>query len=398
MKINLQDYLKKLEKSAIFSKTDETGVILKVNRAFCKVSGYSKKELLGKKHGILRHPDMSKSAFRKARKKKGDAKPYKIIFKNLTKSGETLYLDTLIVPILNERGEIAEYASFSYDVSKFFEARDELINAKRTINEMNANFEKIAMYYQKNLYTQKSSIEAELRENFQSNEKELRQIQHDSLNLSIKEALTNLSHQWRQPLNELGIALFELKNKRVSEGEFSDKYALCKDLVKQMSKSIDDFANSLQSPVLSAFSLLEVVREVRDINFELFAKFGAHFEIEGEDFEILGVRDDLMRVFYTLFMNAIDAYGKKKNKIIFIKTAKFGKNFAKISVKDKAGGIVFLDKVFQPFFTTKYPTQGAGLDLYFSKQMLENMGAQIKVSNDKKGACFNIFLKLNEEK
>lgn len=450
MREDLAGLLKNVQRVMIYSKTDANGVILEVSRAFCKISGYSKKELIGKKHGILKHPELSKSAARKLRKATNNTKPYRLVFKNLNKSGKTLYLDTLIIPILNEKGEICAYASFSYDVSKFFEANDELISAKNELHQMNENFEQVMLLYHKGFYEQKDSVEAELRTNFSNNEANLRQIHQESTNLSIQQTLVNLAHQWRQPLNELGIALFELKNvaqrlnlsnsnatqiqnstnsnpsqatnsknssltktqntknsansKNSSQNSKANSlnsaqndlnlyYDKCKTLVKQMSASIDSFANSLSTKTLSCFSIMQALKEVMDINFEVLENAGASIEIQGKDYQVFGVKDDLLRVFYHLFMNAIEAYGKKKNKNIFITLNKFNKNYVKISVKDKAGGILFLNKVFQPFWTTKHPVQGAGLDLYFCKQIIENMQGQINANNDKKGACFNIYLK-----
>ena len=166
-----------------------------------------------------------------------------------------------------------------------------------------------------------------------------------------------------------------------------------------MSSSIDNFANLFEKQKFAnSFSLKEALQEARDINFEILENAGVSLRIESKkDYRILGIKDDLIRVFFHLLTNSIEAYGKEKNKEIFITMSKFGKNFVKISVKDKAGGILFLDKVFEPFFTTKYPVQGAGLDLYFSKQIIESMGGQIVASNDKKGACFNIYLKIDED-
>ena len=398
----------------IYSKTDANGVIVDVNRHFCKLSGYSKKELIGKKHGILKHPELSKRAPSKLRKKINGSKPYKVVIKNLSKDGKTLYLDTLIVPILSEKGEICAFASFSYDVSKIFGLNEELLAAKNELRQMNENFEEVMMLYHKGFYEQKDSVEAELRTNFNNNEAELRQIHQESTNLSIQQTLVNLAHQWRQPLNELGIALFELKNsaqtlnladlksaKKPAKPKNSSPaqdlelhYEKCKALVKQMSASIDSFAHSLKSKNLSAFWLMQALKEVQDVNFEAFERLGANIKVESKgDYQVLGVKDDLVRVFYHIFMNAIEAYGKKKNKNIFVTLSKFNENYVKISVKDKAGGILFLDKIFQPFWTTKYPVQGAGLDLYFCKQMVENMQGQINANNEKKGACFNIYLK-----
>lgn len=395
MKTNLLSYIKGIEKTIIFSQTDKQGFITKANANFCKISGYKEKELIGKKHNILKHPDMQRSSFDKLWKNIEGKKPYRILFKNIDKKGNTFYLDSMVIPIFDEHGEICAYSSFSYDLSKFFTLNEELMDARKKTNEISKNFRQIITYHQKNLVSQKENFEAQLQSNFKNNEKKAKQIHKESLNLSIKQMLANLAHQWRQPLNELGVLLFELKQNTHDKNAFTKLYIESKELIKQMSSSIDNFANLFEKQKFAdSFSLKEALQEVQDINFELLENAGVILHIEGKrDYQILGIKDDLIRVFFHLLMNSIEAYGKEKNKDIFIIISKFSKNYVKISVKDKAGGILFLDKVFQPFFTTKYPVQGAGLDLYFSKQIIESMQGQIKVSNSKKGACFNIYLK-----
>ena len=397
MKTNFLAYIKNIEKTSIFSKTDTEGFITEVNYNFCKISGYSQKELIGKKHNILKHPDMKKSSFDKLWANIEEKKPYHIIFKNISKSGKTFYLDSMVIPIFNDKDEICAYASFSYDLTKLFSLNDELISTRKKISQMNEHFEQIMLYYQKNLYQEKSSIEQEILSNFKNNEENLKQIHQESLNLSIKQTLSNLSHQWRQPLNELGIMLFEMKQNMSDKKTFEKLYNECKANIQQMSSHIDNFTLS-SAQFEKSFSLIEALKEAQNINFEDFQSQGVQIHIKAKrDYRILGDESDLIRVFCNLFMNSVEAYGKEKNKDIFINLSEFGKNYVKISVKDKAGGILFLDKVFQPFFTTKYPVQGAGLDLFFSKQIIENMQGQIRVSNDKKGACFNIYLKQDKE-
>jgi PAS domain S-box-containing protein len=60
----LEQYKEAIEKSNIISKTDINGIITFVNDEFCKISGYTKEELIGQKHNIVRHPDVSASKFK----------------------------------------------------------------------------------------------------------------------------------------------------------------------------------------------------------------------------------------------------------------------------------------------------------------------------------------------
>lgn len=99
-----------------------------------------------------------------------------------------------------------------------------------------------------------------------------------------------------------------------------------------------------------------------------------------------------------MILNSIQAFKNKKRKIITIAFSQFGKNYLEIKIKDNAGGIdkEILDKIFQPYFTTKHPNQGIGVGLYISRQIIDNFQGKIKIKNGKDGACFEVFLKLKE--
>ncbi|PKN14837.1 MAG: PAS domain-containing sensor histidine kinase, partial [Deltaproteobacteria bacterium HGW-Deltaproteobacteria-24] len=90
-------YQEAIENSNIVSKTDIDGIITFVNEEFCNIFGYSKEELLGKNHNIIRHPDVPSSNFQELWETiKVEKKPYKSTVKNLTKDKKTVYLNTTI--------------------------------------------------------------------------------------------------------------------------------------------------------------------------------------------------------------------------------------------------------------------------------------------------------------
>ena len=94
-------YQEAIENSNIVSKTDINGIITFVNDEFCKISGYSKDELIGQNHNIVRHPETPTSNFENLWKTILSKKSYKATVKNLTKNGKTIYLNTTITSILD---------------------------------------------------------------------------------------------------------------------------------------------------------------------------------------------------------------------------------------------------------------------------------------------------------
>ncbi|MBN2767958.1 MAG: PAS domain S-box protein [Campylobacterales bacterium] len=92
------------------SSTDLRGIIVYVNRSFCKVSGYEKHELLGKSHNIARHPEMPREIFKEMWNTIGSGKDWVGIIKNLRKDGKYYWAHSHVIPIM-ENGNVIGYSS-----------------------------------------------------------------------------------------------------------------------------------------------------------------------------------------------------------------------------------------------------------------------------------------------
>lgn len=114
----MNEYLKALDVSVIFSKTDLKGNITYANEAFCEISGYSNEELIGSSHSIIRHPDMPKSIFKELWETIQNAQIWKGVIKNRKKDGSSYTVESTIIPILDGSGEICEYIALRYDITK----------------------------------------------------------------------------------------------------------------------------------------------------------------------------------------------------------------------------------------------------------------------------------------
>ncbi|MFT7005484.1 MAG: PAS domain S-box-containing protein, partial [Sulfurimonas sp.] len=112
----LKQYKEAIEKSNIISKTDKEGIITFVNDEFCKISGYTRDELIGQNHNIVRHPDVEASSFKLLWDTINDKKTYKDTVKNLAKDGSTFYVNTTVIPILDENKNTEEFVAIRYDV------------------------------------------------------------------------------------------------------------------------------------------------------------------------------------------------------------------------------------------------------------------------------------------
>ncbi len=114
----LKQYQEVTDSSSIISKTDLSGKITYVNDNFCKISGYTKDELLGKSHNVIRHPDSRKEVFDEMWYTiKTKKKPWNGILRNKSKSGNSYYVKSTITPILDTRGEIVEFIALRQNIS-----------------------------------------------------------------------------------------------------------------------------------------------------------------------------------------------------------------------------------------------------------------------------------------
>lgn len=127
----LNEYKKAIDESSIVSKTNLKGIITYVNDKFCSITGYSKEELIGQNHNIIRHPDNPKSIYKELWQTISNKKVFKSIMKNRKKNGDSYYVDSTIIPILDENDEIKEFIGIRHDVSSSYE-KDKIIYKQNT--------------------------------------------------------------------------------------------------------------------------------------------------------------------------------------------------------------------------------------------------------------------------
>ena len=117
----LLEYKKAIDESSIVSKTDKNGLITFVNKKFCEISGYEEDELIGKSHNIVRHPSMTKEFFNNLWKTITNKEIFKGVIVNKKKNGTVYYVDTTIIPILDENKDIVEFISIRHNITKIYE-------------------------------------------------------------------------------------------------------------------------------------------------------------------------------------------------------------------------------------------------------------------------------------
>ena len=132
----LNEYKDAVDRSTIVSKTDLKGNITYANDKFCELSGYTREELIGKPHNIIRHKDMPTEAFKELWNTIKNKESWKGTVKNLTKDGNTYYVDTVVSPIVDYDGNIVEYIGIRSDITAT-ETMKEHLESELNISEDN---------------------------------------------------------------------------------------------------------------------------------------------------------------------------------------------------------------------------------------------------------------------
>lgn len=133
----LEQYREIVDATNIVSKTDLKGIITYVNSKFIEISGYTKEELIGKPHNIVRDPKLPSSLFKELWKTIKSKNIWRGVVTNLRKDGIRYTVDTSIFPILDSKGEIVEYISIRHDITQILELSRKLeeINAYNSAQE-----------------------------------------------------------------------------------------------------------------------------------------------------------------------------------------------------------------------------------------------------------------------
>ncbi|MDD5160583.1 MAG: sensor domain-containing diguanylate cyclase [Sulfuricurvum sp.] len=129
----LAEYKKAVDLSNIVSKTNPKGVITYVNDKFCEISGYSRDELVGKPHNIIRHPDMPREAFKDLWDTIKAKKSWNGVVTNMKKNGSQYIVDTTVIPILDVDGDVVEYIAIRHDITELEETKQQLKNINKAM-------------------------------------------------------------------------------------------------------------------------------------------------------------------------------------------------------------------------------------------------------------------------
>lgn len=228
---------------------------------------------------------------------------------------------------------------------------------------------------------------------------------------AMGEMIGNIAHQWRQPLSIITTATSGMvlqKQMGVLTDEFFFEASNRINTSSQyLSQTIDDFRNFfIPNKEKSKVNLIEIFKKTLDLISAQFSSKDIKIikNIEGVEFE--SYENELIQALINILNNSRDELIKKDDERFIFVDAFEKDNFINITIKDNAGGVIKenLDKIFEPYFTTKYKSQGTGIGLYMTEEIItKHLNGTICVENveftynEKEyfGAEFTIKIDLN---
>ena len=216
---------------------------------------------------------------------------------------------------------------------------------------------------------------------------------------AMGEMINNIAHQWRQPLNLLGMHIQSLSllygtgsfSKEFLEKTVSDTMAV----IRHMSQTIDDFSNFFKpDKEKTDFNVKQTLQQTINLVDDGFRQNQIKIITEIDvDAWIYGYPNEFSQAILNILQNAQDALVEREitdKRILIASSVANGKTV--ITISDNAGGIPedIIDRIFEPYFSTK-GVQGTGIGLFMSKSIIEtNMGGSITVRNYAAGAVIRI--------
>lgn len=284
------------------------------------------------------------------------SKSYRII----TKSSEVRWVFARMLFLKDDFGTITNLYGYIYDITAL--KRSELELAQKVRQEVEKNQEKQKLLIQQNKLA------------------------------AMGEMIGSIAHQWRQPLNNISLILHFIKDnyKNMQENEITKYANNAKEQLEYMSQTIDDFRNFYKpSKKRDFFDVNEAIIASISILKSQIQKANISLHVSTQSFMIDGFENEFKQAILNILSNAIDAINQQEMQNAFIRI-EIEQNHICIANNGGCASKEVLERMFEPYFTTKFEKKGTGIGLYMSKTIIENMQGIISVCNTQEGVAFTI--------
>lgn len=348
------------------------------NPAFCQMLGYTEQELRQLTVPDITPPDDMSAEFAVGTATSGDATNFVIQKRLRTKAGTLLWINISVMVFYSPSG----VPLYRVGIAENITARHNAETALQRINE-----------------TLAQRVQEETEKNRQ---KDHLLIQQSRL-AAMGEMISNIAHQWRQPLNALTLVLANIKdaaNHQELTPEYLNKQTRSAErLIQKMSATINDFRHFFRpQKQVESFSMVAAIEEALSLTSASLQNNNIELRLElGEDVQIVGFANEFSQVLLNLLVNAKEAIlaHHPQGGVVTLRL-NHDATHATLVITDNGGGIpaAAMGHIFEPYFSTK--ELGTGIGLYMSKMIFEtSMHGSIHARNVDAGAEFTLTCPLD---
>ncbi len=339
-----------IDNNIIYSETDKNGIIQYVSKPFERISGYSKDNLIGSTHALLRSKETTESTYKEMWRNLSSYKQWQGEITNRRKDG-SLYSINMIISPMYFRNRLIGYSATGMDTTEL----------KRTSQK----------------------------------------LQSKSKHAAMGEMIAMIAHQWRQPITSIGMIAnnlqFDIVMDELDNGVLEENLKVIDSHVKHLSSTIDVFKDFLkENKKRGSVVMKNIIKEAILILAEEFKDAKIEYEIDDRctSIEFKTLKDELLQAIINIITNSRDALVQNSIKEPKIKIVCINdKKVISIAISDNGGGIddEILPKIFTPYFSTKSEKNGTGLGLYMTKTIVEeSLDGELTASSTEDGVTFTI--------
>ncbi len=276
------------------------------------------------------------------------------------------------------------------------------ILVSQKIDEVLRNYQDRVKAKSKQLQELNNSLEQRVFEEIEKNREKEQLLVQKSRFIALGEMISNIAHQWRQPLSELSSVLMSMKFKhdigQLDDKTMEQKAKEAEQVIDFMSHTIDDFRNFfMPKKDRQEFFVAKSVESVMTIVSSALSNNNIKIEFDiDKHLKLNTYKNEYEQVILNIISNAKDVMISKKieNPKIVIEAKRVG-DLVELFIEDNGGGVTVKpkNKIFEPYFTTKEDSDGTGIGLYMSKTIVDkNMHGKLRVRNTAQGARFEIIV------
>jgi PAS domain S-box-containing protein len=363
-----QQYFKALTESSIVSKSNTKGTIIYVNDNFCKVTGYTEKEMIGHSHNLFRHPDNPDSLFKELWTTINAGKIWRGRMINRNKDGSDFIAESTIIPLVDEEGKIHEFMAIRNDIT-------DTVKLKREIFL-----------------------------------KEQEKIEQEKIREAQKSFLLLFTHELKTPLNAI-INFTKYIRKQIESPKAIDQ----KKLLALLDTVSDNAADMLETITMiletsklnthkltynyTLFSLNELITVALTKYDSLINEKNIKL-IQHSDRDVF-IYSDILRI-QQIFSNILSNAIKYGNDEIIITLRDTGTDTVIISIEDNGPGIQDKEAIFDLYVQEsenflQRKGQGTGIGLYFIKLLCQDLNIYYKIEDREEGGGTKFILSFRKK-